>query len=189
MALLLSSPTWSSYAGDKDCRRSFATELHMDDGVIGLQWLMKRNCSVTPRQMLAFFASISLVSLGIATAFALHGAPYVLGFAALEMTVLGLALLVFARHAGDRETVILVGPALRVEQHSGARIACTEFAAEWLRVEPVAAQGSLLQLTGQGRSVRVGRFVRPEWRSVLAGELRRALRASAAGHESKHDLS
>lgn len=170
-------------------RRGFATELAMDDGVTGLQWLMKRNCSVTPRQMLAFFASISLVSLGIATAFAVHGAPYVLGFAALEMTVLGLALLVFARHAGDRETLTLVGPALRVEQQFGGRTTCTDFAAEWLRIEPVAAQGSLIQLSGQGRSVRVGRFVRPEWRTALAGELRRALRCSSAGTESKNDLS
>jgi len=45
-----------------------------------------------------------------------------------------------------------------------------------LRIEPVADDGSLVELSGEGRSVRVGRHVRPELRLELATELRRALR-------------
>jgi uncharacterized membrane protein len=47
---------------------------------------------------------------------------------------------------------------------------------ERVRVEPVADDRSLIELSGQGRSVNVGRFVRPELRPQLAQEIRRALR-------------
>jgi hypothetical protein len=41
-----------------------------------------------------------------------------------------------------------------------------------------AADNSLIALSAQGRSVHVGRFVRPELRPVLAREIRMALRAA-----------
>lgn len=128
--------------------------------------------------MLGFFGSLCLVSLGIASVFAVHGAPLVLLFAGIELLAVGLALLVFARHASDRETLTLSGRTLRVEQCVGLRTTCTDFAAEWLRVEPAGGQGSLVQLSGEGRSVDVGRHLRPELRTAFAGELRRALRHS-----------
>jgi len=141
-----------------------------------LQWLMKRNCSIAPRQLVAVYASICAVSLAISLMFMLQGAPFVLVFAGIELTAVGVALLVFARHAGDRETLTLAGRSFSVEQHFGNRVARTDFTAEWLSVEPAGGQGSLLQLSGEGRSVRVGRFLRPEMRPALARELRRALR-------------
>jgi uncharacterized membrane protein len=91
----------------------------------------------------------------------------------------GVALLVFARHAGDRETLTLDGRLMRVEQQIGPRLQCTQFAAEWLAVEPAGGQGSLVALSGEGRSVQVGRFLRPELRSAFARELRLALRRAA----------
>ncbi|OYU43448.1 MAG: hypothetical protein CFE44_18330, partial [Burkholderiales bacterium PBB4] len=51
-----------------------------------------------------------------------------------------------------------------------------EFQGNWVRVEPGAYDKSLIELTGQGRTVRVGRYVRPELRPVLAREIRLALR-------------
>jgi len=101
-------------------------------------------------------------------------------------TAVGTALLIFARHVGDRETLTLCGRSLTVEQCIGSRVARTDFTVEWLTVEPSAGQGSLLQLTGEGRSVRVGRFLRPEMRPVLARELRRALRRAPAGPAPQH---
>jgi uncharacterized membrane protein len=52
----------------------------------------------------------------------------------------------------------------------------SEFNREWVRVEPLADDGSLIELSGQGRKVNVGRYLRPELRPVLAQEIRRALR-------------
>ena len=146
----------------------------------GTQWLFKRNCSISPAQLLAVYLGLCAVSLTVGLAFFFHGAPFVLGFAGLELLCVGLALLVFARHAGDRETLTLRGRTLRVEQLSANRLAHTEFMAEWLTVEPAAGQGSLVELAGQGRSVRVGCFLRPELRALFARELRIALRRAAA---------
>ena len=85
----------------------------------GVRWVLRRNCSVTPRQMLGFYLSMCVVSLGIASGFALHGAPVVLAFAGIELLVLGFALLVYARHATDADTLTLSGPSLAVEQSAG----------------------------------------------------------------------
>ncbi len=66
----------------------------------------------------------------------------------------------------------------------GPAVELVRFRAEWVRVEPVADDGSLVELSGEGRSVQVGRHVRPEMRVALAQELRRALRlARAAGSQ------
>ncbi len=144
-----------------------------------LRWLLKRNSSITPLQLGAVYASLCALTLLIAGFFLWHGAPLVLAFAGLELLLVGVALLVFARHAGDRETLTLVGRSLQVEQCCGSRMARTEFAAEWLTVEPAAGQGSLVELAGQGQMVRVGRFLRPELRGAFARELRLALRRAA----------
>jgi uncharacterized membrane protein len=103
-------------------------------------------------------------------------------FTGLELLAVGAALLVFARHAGDRETITLTHREMSVVQQVGPATEQVRFRAEWVRVEPVADDGSLVELSGEGRSVRVGRHVRPEMRVALAQELRRALRlARAAG--------
>jgi uncharacterized membrane protein len=52
------------------------------------------------------------------------------------------------------------------------------FRAQWVRVEPTAGEGSLVELSGQGHRVRVGRFLRPELRAAFARELRACLRGA-----------
>ena len=146
-----------------------------------LQWVLKRNGSIAPRQLLAVYLSLCALSLLMAAGFWLRGAPLILAFAGVELLLFGLALLVYARHAADRETVTLADREVEVEQCFGRQVAHACFRAEWLCVEPAKAQGSLVELAGQGRRVRVGRFVRPELRAVLAQELRRALRRAQAG--------
>lgn len=152
-----------------------------------LEWLLRRNCSITPAQLLAFYASLCAVSLLISGLFLWQGAPFVLLFAGLELLVVGVALLAFARHAGDRETLTLAGRSFSVEQRFGSRMARTDFTAEWLSIEPAAGQGSLVQLSGEGRTVCIGRFVRPELRPALAQELRRALRRAPLAPASAPD--
>jgi uncharacterized membrane protein len=48
-------------------------------------------------------------------------------------------------------------------------------------VEPEHGDGSLIELSGQGQRIVVGRFVRPELRRQLADELRWALRRGRWG--------
>lgn len=158
---------------------TFAREVEVAAGTglrRGLQWLLKPNVSISPRQLLAVYLSLCAVSLAIGAMFAAHGAPYVLGFAGLELAIVGLALLAYARHTGDRETLTLIGGSLLVEQRYGSRIERTDFVADWLTVEPAGGQNSLVELSGGGRRVRVGRYLRPELRGEFARELRGALR-------------
>ena len=147
------------------------------EGQIGaVQWLMQRNAALTPRQLSGVFLSLCLVSSAVAAFFYWQGAPYVAAFAAAELVALGAALAVFARHAADREQLTLIGRSLLVEQTLAGRTERADWSADWLRVEPLAGQGSLVQLSGGGRTLHVGRFLCPELRGAFAQELRPALR-------------
>lgn len=154
-----------------------------------LQWRLSRNCALTPAQMGAAFVALCAVSLLIGAAFAWMGAPFVAVFAGLEVLALAVAMWACARHAGDGERLTLRDDVLAVEQHHGTRATLTELPLAWLTIEPAAAQGSLIELGGQGRRVRVGRFLRPEQRPLLAAELRRALRRAQAGLGPEQDLN
>jgi uncharacterized membrane protein len=141
-----------------------------------VQWVLKRNCSITPRQTLFFFGSLCLLSLAIGLFFWHQGATLVLPFAWLEVFALGAALFVYARHATDSESIQLQPGRLTVEHACGRHVERVEFAPAWVRVEPELGDRSLIELSGQGLRIRVGRFVRPELRRQLAEELRWALR-------------
>ena len=156
----------------------FGRVLPSEGGDGGVQWVLKRNCSLTPGQLLGFYASVCVVSLGIAVGFAWNGAPVVLWFAGIELLLLALALLFYARHATDADTVTLSGQDLTVEQSFGALRTSARFRTPWLSVEPSQGDGSLIELSGQGQVARIGRFLRPEARADFARELRSALRHS-----------
>ena len=146
-----------------------------------IHWFLKRNCSVTPAQLGWLYASLCVVSLGIGTAFWFLGAVMVLPFAWLELAAVGAAFLVYARHARDGETISLQGRQLVVELENAGHLERAEFNRDWVRVEPCAGDRSLIELSGQGRRVNVGRYVRPELRAALAQEIRRALRGTGGG--------
>jgi uncharacterized membrane protein len=144
--------------------------------LVSVEWLLKRNCSMAPNQLLLFFVSLCVLSFAIAGVFWAQGARLVLPFTALEIAALAVALLVYGRHAGDRESIALSSGRLKVSHVNGRRVEVAEFDAAWLRVEPEHGDRSLIELSGQGQRIWVGRFVRPELRRQLADELRMAVR-------------
>lgn len=144
---------------------------------VGLDWTLQRNCSVTPTQLGACFASLSLVSLAIGVFFWIHGAVLVLPFAALELTALAVAFWVHARHAADRERISVRGGRLVVEVEQAGRVERCEFVRDWVRIEAVQRHG-LVEVVGGGRTVRVGRYLRSDLRPLLLRELRLAVRGA-----------
>ena len=142
-------------------------------------WLMKRNCSLSPRQVGRFYISILLVSVVIALIFAWKGAWLILGFAFLEMVVLGAALLVYARHAADYERVTLAQGVLVVESASANRIDRHELNARWVRVELETSPRAELVLRSGRLAVPVGRYLNPGGRRRFAQELSWWLQRSA----------
>jgi uncharacterized membrane protein len=180
MSASLSHPSIASAAWVRPLR--FGAEGNADEGGGRcVQWLMKRNCSITPRQLMKFYASLALLSLGIGAMFWAQGATLVMPFAGLEVIGLGAALLIYARHASDREHIRLQAGRLWVEHISGRVTRQAEFASAWVRIEPESGDGSLVELSGQGQRIAIGRFVRPELRRQLAEELRWALRRWQSG--------
>jgi uncharacterized membrane protein len=143
-----------------------------------VSWKLTRNCSITPTQLGWLYVSLCIVSLGIATMFWLQGAWVIMPIAGLELVVVGAAFLVYARHATDGERLVLQGSQLLVEQCHAGKVSRSQFNREMVRVEPCIDDRSLIELSGQGRRVQVGRHIRPELRSHLARELRMALRTA-----------
>jgi len=148
-----------------------------DAGAGQTHWFLSRNCSASPRQLGGMFVSLCVVSLAIGTFFWLQGARLVMPFVGLELLALGAAFVAHARHAADGERIFLQDNRLVVERETAGRLERAEFRREWVRIEPKTGDRSLILVSGQGRSVEVGRFVRPELRPWLAREIRKALRA------------
>jgi uncharacterized membrane protein len=141
-----------------------------------IDWRLQKNCSLAPAQLAWIYLSLSCVSLLIGTFFWLQGATLVLGFAGLEILVVGFAFLMYARHATDGEWISIEGARVVVECETAGKRERAEFDRQWVRIEPRTDDRSLIEVSGRGKSVEVGRFVRPEQRLMLAQEIRRALR-------------
>jgi uncharacterized membrane protein len=146
---------------------------------------LQRNCSMTPRQVARAYALLCAFSLSVALAFLfLQGVWMVLAFSLLELSCVGLALLLYARHALDRERIVLSSDCLLVEcvqadRHSQARL---DPLGVRVLTGPEAAAGkgnprrALVTLESRGVRVEIGRFVNEAQRRQVAGELRHALR-------------
>lgn len=143
-----------------------------ESGPHGLRWQLRRNCVLTPLQLLWAFALAGVAALAVAGFFWAMGARLVLPFAVLETAALGWAFLWYARHATDRETLVLDARRLVVECEQGGIVARHELPRPWLRVGDA---GGLVELRAGAACIRVGRYARPEHRCQLVRELRLAL--------------
>ena len=141
-----------------------------------LVWSLRRNCSISPRQLLLFFVSLTLVSLFVALLCWAGGAKLVPPFTLAELLAFGVALVVYARHAGDRERIVVSANALVVEWECGGRFERAEFNPRWARI--VLHDNGLVAISESGRQAFVGRYTRPERRETLARDLRRAVLAA-----------
>lgn len=139
------------------------------------EWVLRRNCSLSPRQLGFAFAVPSVVSLLVAGTFALHGFWLVLGFSALEIMAVGTAFLLYARHASDRERIALDETCLLVELVESERVTQFRLDPRMTRVEPPGAGRPLVGLAAGVIRIEVGRFVTEAHRRLLACELRNAL--------------
>jgi uncharacterized membrane protein len=140
-----------------------------------ISWDLRRNCSVTPKQLAACFALIAIVSMAISAFFWFQGALFVLPFASLELLAVGAAFLVYARHALDGDRIWLEGSVLVVESENAGEMVRREFQRAWVRIEQVAHGQAMIEICCHGQRVLVGRFVRKELRQRVAAELRLAL--------------
>jgi uncharacterized membrane protein len=108
----------------------------------GFSLVARRNNSLGPRGRLGVFAFIFVVSVGIATAFAMLGAWPILPFAGLEMLVLYLAFRYVDRHAADYERIAIDGDRVEIESFEAGRHRRHEFNRRWARLVVVGGRRS-----------------------------------------------
>ena len=141
------------------------------------EWVFKRNCAMSPRQMAWALGGLALVSATVALGFWWLGAPWVVFFTALEWLALIVAAYYYSRHASDQERVVIGPNGVLVEHEIAGRVARLTFGLWGLQVQPPSAKQALVSIEGQGQSTTVGRHIRLEARRQLAAQLRHALRA------------
>jgi uncharacterized membrane protein len=139
----------------------------------GLDLTFKRNCSISPQDLLFVLVFAMCVSLGIALAFAYFGAWPVLPFAGIEMLALATAFYLNGRHAADYERIALAEGRFLVEAGDAGRIERHEFDPQWLRLDERRLGRELhLMLRSRGNEMEIGRHLDTERRAFLAARLR-----------------
>lgn len=136
-------------------------------------WRLKRRSLVTSVQLGWFYLLLCVACVGMTAFLSLQGELTIMTLALLGI---GTAFFVYSRHEGDTEKIVLQDGQLVVELESAGRMQRAAFSQGCVRIEPRNEDGSLIEVSGQGRLVRVGRHVRPELRPQLAREIRLALR-------------
>jgi uncharacterized membrane protein len=141
-----------------------------------LVWSFRKNCAIRPGQLIGVFAGLSVASLSVAMAFWFQGATYVLPFACLEVAVLAIAFVLYARHATDGETAKLDQNWLVIEQEIAGKRVENRFPRASVRIEPLADNDNLIEVSARGDRLEFGRHLRAEWRPLVAKEMRFAVR-------------
>ncbi|EGF33335.1 hypothetical protein IMCC9480_563 [Oxalobacteraceae bacterium IMCC9480] len=139
------------------------------------EWTLKRNCSISPRQLARFYASLCFVSLLLAGIFTLGGAWLVLVFSVVELSAVGAAFLYYARHACDRENIWLSGNCVVVELIEADRSRQFSFEISTLLIEASGLPSALIRIRSGGTQVEVGRYLPYYKRREFASELRQSL--------------
>jgi len=153
------------------------------------EWLMKRNCSLSPRQALLVYGLLSGATLGIALVFTLQGAWMVLAFAVLEAAAVGAALLHYSRHALDHERIRLQDGWLLVEHADGGRRHVLRLDPAHARVSlPDSRMRTLVEIEARGVRVEIGRYLTPSARLELVRTLRLALRGVSLLYPGQENL-
>ena len=142
-------------------------------------WMLRRNCALTPRQVGCFYLSLVAASVLIAGFCAFRGAWMVVPFSVIEMSAVGAALLIYARHAVDCERVSLGADALLIESIDGDRRRVTRLDRRAARVVVEARPRLEVSVVSRGERVAVGRFIGERERRHFARELREALAVAA----------
>lgn len=143
------------------------------------EWLLKRNCSMSPRQVAHAYGLLCALVLAVGLGFALQGIWFVFAFALIDIGAVMLALLHYARHATDQEHIALTDGCLLIERIEAGQLQQIKLDPCWTRIAVPSRRRTLIQLESRGVKVEVGGFISEEERKKVAQELKRELRTSS----------
>ena len=138
-------------------------------------WILKKNCSISPRQLAQAYLALCVASFLVATYFVMHGAWLVMVFAVLEMSAVAAAFIYCGRHATDRECISLSDTGLWVELVQAERASLYQLDPCRTRVAIPELRQRLIRLEANGERVEVGRYLTERKRQEFAQELNREL--------------
>jgi uncharacterized membrane protein len=135
-------------------------------------WKMRRNCALTPSQLLKFYIALVCLSLTVATGFLLVGVKMILIFTAIELTAVTAGFLIYCRHALDYEEIEISGTRLLVRKFIAYKESVTEFNTRWVKLSHLEEHQKVFFVEQTGQRVEVGQFLRREQLKSLIAELK-----------------
>ncbi len=144
------------------------------------QWVLKRNCSMTPGQLGAWFGSLTILSLLLAIACAARGAWLVVPFTLVEVGALGVVFVWWGRHAGDCERIVVGSGRFRVETTSGGHCRRVEHRSTWARIKYDGSRRGPIRIMLRGDEIAIGQYVPDDRKAALAKELSGVLASQSA---------
>ncbi len=133
---------------------------------------MRRNCALTPKQLLQFYIALVCLSLVVATGFFLAGVWVIPIFTAIELSAVTLGFLIYCRHALDCETIEIDGTRLIVKKFIGYKETIYEFNSRWAKIEPPIAGSKTFHIIQSNLRVELGQFIRHEQQMALIASIR-----------------
>lgn len=135
-------------------------------------WQMRRNCALSPKQLLKFYIALVCLSLIVATGFSLVGVWVIPIFTALELTAVTIGFLIYCRHALDCETIEIEGTRLLVKKFIGYQETLYEFNIRWAKIEPPIEGSKVFNISQSSLRVEIGQFIRYEQQMALIAQVR-----------------
>jgi len=133
---------------------------------------MRRNCALTPKQLLQFYIVLVCLSLIVATGFFLAGVWMIPIFTALELCAVTLGFLIYCRHALDSETIEIDGKRLVIKKFIGYKESVYEFNSQWAKIEPPIEGAKVFHISQSNQRVELGQFLRLEQQIPLIAAVR-----------------
>ena len=135
-------------------------------------WQMKRNCALTPKQLLKFYIALVCLSITVAIGFLLAGVWVIPIFTGLELIAVTLGFLIYCRHALDYESIEIVNRRLIVRKFIGYKESIYEFNTQWAKIEPPVQGQKVFVISQSNQRVELGQFLRQEQQLPLISSVR-----------------
>jgi len=145
----------------------------MKTSPIKKEWLLKKNCSLSPKQFGNVMVSLGCLSLLVGLVWAFNGFWFILPFVCLECFGLTLAFLIYSKHATDFERVTLTNNDICLETEIGGMSKHSKIPRNWAVAQFRKVKGKKFVFFKYGNSeLMVGQFVSEKRRELFFDEIK-----------------
>jgi len=133
---------------------------------------MRRNCALTPKQLLKFYIVLVCLSVTVGAGFLIAGVWVIPIFTVIELCAVTLGFLIYCRHALDSETIEIDGKRLIVKKFIGYKERVYEFNTQWAKIELPVEGSKIFHISQSHQRVELGQFLRPEQQLPMIASVR-----------------